>query len=96
MASEESTLNNYLWKHFSDEQLHGITLQIISQMPADYMVRFNRVMMRGLSNSEVIAWLQAVRASAPQFVYESLLETAARELAETRYQNILQSLRLAA
>lgn len=96
MASEESTLNNYLWKHFSDEQLHGITLQIISQMPADYMGRFNRVMMRGLSNSEIIAWLQAVRASAPQVVYESLLDTAARELAESRYQHILQSLRMAA
>jgi hypothetical protein len=96
MASEESTLNSYLWKHYTDEQLHGITIRIVSEMSAEYSEKFNRIMMRGLSNTEITGWLQAVQASAPEFVYRGLLRTAENELPAGRYMVILDALKRAA
>lgn len=96
MASEESTLNSYLWKHYTDEQLHGITMQIVTGMAPEQSARFNRIMMRGLSNGEITGWLQAVQATAPDFVYRDLLRTAENELPAGRYQAVLDTLRQAA
>jgi len=42
MAKEEEVLNRILWRYYSDEELMAITRQIIAEVPADYIVRYER------------------------------------------------------
>jgi len=92
MAKEENELNQLLWKHFSDEDLHGITMQIISRIPAEQMSAFNVWMIRGLSNNEIIHWLKQVKDSAPEPVFNGLMQVAEYELPESRFTVIAESL----
>ncbi|ULQ55212.1 hemerythrin domain-containing protein [Flavihumibacter rivuli] len=92
MAKEEKELNELLWKHFSDEDLGGITQQILAYLPHDFHARYNKWMMRGLSNNEISQWLKMVGASAPQFVFDGLVATMEAELPKERSHAIRQSL----
>jgi hypothetical protein len=92
MAKEESKLNQLLWDHFSDEQLHGITMQIISKIPADQLNAFNVWMMRGLSNNEISFWLKQIKNSAPDEVFNGMMRLAETELPEHRFNAITESL----
>lgn len=91
MAKEENELNQLLWKHFSDEDLHGITMQIISKIPVDQLGAFNVWMIRGLSNNEIIHWLKQVKDSAPEPVFDGLMKVAETELPESRFSIIAES-----
>lgn len=92
MAKEESKLNQLLWKHFSDDQLHGITMQIIAQVPPDLLNAYNRWMMRGLSNSEISKWLKQIKNGAPDPVFSGMMQLAEAELPWQRYSIITESL----
>ena len=92
MAKEESQLSQLLWKHFSDEQLHGITMQIISQVPVHLLNAYNRWMMRGLSNNEISKWLKQVKNTAPDPVFNGMLQLAETELPSQRFSIITESL----
>ncbi|HMU10488.1 MAG TPA: hemerythrin domain-containing protein [Ferruginibacter sp.] len=92
MAKEESQLNQLLWKHFSDEELHAITIQIISKIPANQLNAFNVWMMRGLSNNEIIHWLKQVKNTAPDEVFNGMMQLAEAELPYDRYSIVTESL----
>jgi hemerythrin-like domain-containing protein len=92
MAKEESQLNQLLWKHFSDEELHAITIQIISKIPASQLNAFNVWMMRGLSNNEIIYWLKQVKNTAPDEVFNGMMQLAEAELPYDRYSIVTESL----
>jgi hypothetical protein len=92
MAKEEDIINNLLWRYNTDEELHGITRQILANIPPPAMTQFSKWMIRGLSNNEIINWLKEVKQTAPDFVYLSLLNTTAAELPASRSQLISQTL----
>ena len=92
MAKEENQLNQLLWKHFSDEQLHGITMQIISKIPVEQLNAFNVWMMRGLSNNEISRWLLQVKNGAPEEVFNGMMQLAEAELPWQRFSVISESL----
>ncbi len=92
MAKEENQLNQLLWKHFSDEQLHGITMQIISKIPVDQLGVFNVWMMRGLSNNEISHWLIQVKNTAPDEVFNGMMQLAETELPWERFSLIAESI----
>lgn len=92
MAKEEDIINKALWKHYTDEQLHAITQHIVTIMPPQTMALFSKWMMRGLSNNEISGWLKEVKNTAPDFVFNSLLNTAINQLAEYRWQQIQETL----
>jgi hypothetical protein len=92
MAKEEDVLNNILWRHYTDGELMAITGQIISEVPADYVAKYNRWMMRGLNNAEITRWLKGVERNAPEYVFRSLFTTAERELTERRFRLVLEGL----
>jgi hypothetical protein len=85
MAKEESIINDALWKYYSDFDLHGITQKIVAAIPPPTMAHFSRWMMRGLSNNEITAWMKEVKNNAPDFIFQSLMQTAAQELDEQRW-----------
>jgi len=88
MAKEESKLNQLLWKHFSDDQLKSITQSIITNLNPEKMARFSVWMMRGLSNNEIISWLKEIKNNAPEFVFNSMISLAEKELTEERWNNV--------
>ena len=92
MKKEEDVLNKLLWRYYDDEVLHGITMNIIANVPADKMPLYNKWMMRGLSNTEIIGWLKQVKNNAPEFVFNSFVDLAVDELAECRWQKIQEQL----
>ncbi len=92
MAKEEDLINNALWKQYTDVELHGITQKIVSSIPPQHMAQFSRWMMRGLSNNEITAWLKEVKNNAPDFVFQSLMQTALQELEATRWQLVQETI----
>ncbi|WP_407520225.1 hemerythrin domain-containing protein [Lacibacter sp. MH-610] len=92
MAKEERVLNQLLWNYYSDEELHGITQQIIAQLPPEQMQEYSTWMMRALSNQEIIGWLKSIKDNAPDFVFNGMLSLAEKELPEDRLQTVLSNI----
>ena len=92
MAKEEDIINNALWKYFTDIELHGITQKIVGSIPPQSMSQFSRWMMRGMSNNEITGWLKEVKNNAPDFVFQSLMQTAAEELVVQRWQLVQETI----
>ncbi|HAO46744.1 MAG TPA: hemerythrin domain-containing protein [Ferruginibacter sp.] len=92
MAKEERELNKLLWDHFTDEDLHAVTMQIISGISPDLLQSYNYWMMRGLSNNEISSWLIQVKNTAPDGVFNGLMQLAEAELPYERFALITESL----
>lgn len=88
MDKEENELNLILWKHFTDEQLHRITEEIIAHVPTYSLASYNYWMLRGLSNYEISRWLSQVKDEAPQELFRSLLGMAYDTLPSERWDRI--------
>ncbi len=92
MAKEELQLNQLLWQHYNDEQLHAITQKIIAHIPPEVHVKYNTWMIRGLSNQEITLWLKNVKNTAPHFVFDGLLKLAAQELDTQRWALVQENI----
>jgi hypothetical protein len=92
MAKEEDIINKILWRHHTDEQLKGITAEIIANIPQAQMMLFTKWMMRGLSNKEIAGWLKEVKNTAPDFVFNSLMQAATQELNTHRLQLVQEAI----
>lgn len=92
MAKEETTLNTLLWRYFSDDQLKGITQQIVAQVPPDAMTQYSKWMIKGMNNQEIIDWLKEIKNNAPGFVFNSMMELAEKELAANRWATIQENI----
>ncbi|MFI5129764.1 MAG: hypothetical protein ACHQFX_07230, partial [Chitinophagales bacterium] len=92
MAKEEAVLNKILWRYYTDPELMAITRQIINDVPPDYMVQYNKWMIRGMNNGEITKWLKGVERNAPEDVFQSLFATAESELPEKRFRLVLEGL----
>ncbi len=92
MAKEEDIINKILWRNYSDEQLKGITGNIIANIQPEEMAQFSRWTMRGLSNYEIAEWLKEEKNTAPDFAFESLMQTANQELNAHRLQLIQEAI----
>jgi hypothetical protein len=86
MAKEEKVLNKLLWRYYSDEQLHQLTIKIVAKQSPEAMSIASKWMMRGLNNPEIITWLKEVRNTAPDFVLKGLSATAEKELTDKRWK----------
>jgi L-asparaginase/Glu-tRNA(Gln) amidotransferase subunit D len=56
------------------------------------MSHFTKWMMRGLNNAEITRWLKEVKNNAPDFVFQSLMQIAAQQLDEHRWQLIREAI----
>jgi hypothetical protein len=92
MAKEEDIINKALWKYFTDMELHGITQKIVASIPPQHMAKFSRWMIRGLNNAEITNWLKEIKNNAPDFVFQSLMQTAAQELDAQRWQLVQETI----
>lgn len=92
MAKEEQTINPLLWRYYSDEEIHGITQQILKSLAPAESALVSRWMVRGLNNVEIAEWLKGVKNSAPQPAFEGLLLLAEAELQPQRWSSVQEAL----
>jgi len=88
MNKEEQLLNQVLWEHYSDQELIGIVQKIKQSVPPDEMQVAFEWIVKGLNNTELLQWLNAIRREAPAFVVESVVETCRRHLPASRWESI--------
>ena len=85
MNKEETVLLPLLWKHFSDAAILSMEQRIIASINPEVLIEESRWMMRSINNSEIGAWLDGVKKSAPEFVYHSFVQMASEELTTERF-----------
>jgi Hemerythrin HHE cation binding domain len=89
MNREETTINELLWKHYSEEQLLALQHGIVSSIPPDKNEWYSRWMIKGINDPEMIGWLQKVQQTAPPPVFKGLCAMAEQELPAERWKAIL-------
>lgn len=91
MSKEEILINAVLWKNYTDEQIIEISKQIAASVPPAEMALVSQWMMRSVNNSEAINWLLGVKASAPDFVLQSIFSVAEKVLPAYRFDKIKEA-----
>lgn len=92
MAKEENILNNFLWRYYDDKELVGITQKILEHLAPDTLQHYSVWMMRALNVAEITNWLRDVKNNAPEFVFESLMQTAGQELNTHRWLQVQEAI----
>ena len=92
MAKEEDTINNLLWRYYTDEQIRAIEHQIVSSQTPEATAIAWKWMLRGLSNQEITRWLKTVEKNAPEFDFNNLFAAAEKELPNVRFRQVLEGL----
>lgn len=92
MAKEEAVLNKVLWRYYSDAEIMAISQRIIASISPEETVVTSAWMMRGMSNTEISAWLKAVEKNAPEQVFTQLFSIAEKELPNDRFRKVLENL----
>jgi hemerythrin-like domain-containing protein len=80
MAKEEIEVNQVLWQHYTDQQLIEMNAKLSATIPAEEKAFTAKWMMRSINKVEAIAWLNGVRQTAPQHVFQSLVDLAEKEM----------------
>jgi len=92
MAREEEILNKILWRYYSDDEIKAVASQI-SQNTAPWVQDFYaKWMLRGINNSEAVAWIKGIANGSSPIVFQTILQKAEQELPWRRFQRISQSL----
>jgi hemerythrin-like domain-containing protein len=89
MAKEEQLIMPVLWQHYTDVQLMAFNESIIAKTPPHEMQEVATWMLRGINNKDAINWLKGAKATAPDFVFASLLAIAEREWNAGRFTTII-------
>jgi hypothetical protein len=92
MAKEEDLINTLLWRYYSDEEILKIQHQIVLATTPWLNDFYSKWMLRGINTPEATRWLQAVQATAPEIVFQTLYTKAETELPAHRFQKLTSSL----
>ncbi len=92
MAKEETTLNELLWKHYTDDALKNITQQIIAQIPPDTMNQYSTWMIKAQNNTEITNWLKEIKNNAPDFIFNHMIDLAEKVLPAKRWMQVQENM----
>lgn len=92
LAHKEKVLNEILWRYYDDEFLKSLQLLLAQNRTPQTTAAYRKWMVRGMGNAEIIQWMKAFEASAPEEVFQALFTTAERELPEQRFRKVLEAL----
>lgn len=92
MNMEEVIIRDLLWKYYSDDQLHAVTMDIVGSLPPEKNARYSYWMLKGLATHEIIDWFKAIQATAPSFMLDQMLELAALALLPTQFSAIQEAI----
>lgn len=88
MNREETTINEILWRYFTDQELQQMVAEVGRTTPPEENRHFMFWMLKGNSKKELVAWLQGVKATAPAEVYDGLYALAQATLSKERWAGI--------
>lgn len=92
MAKEEDIINKILWRYYSDNEIRAVVEKISKAAPPWIQDFYITWMIRGISNTEAIEWMAAIKKTAPSIVFQTLVQKAGQELPKHRFEKISQSL----
>lgn len=92
MAKEEELLNELLWRFYDDGALLAIQQEILRSIEPWVSAFFTKWVLRGISVPEIVFWLDRVRATAPELVYQTLYQQAQQELPKHKFQQVATAL----
>jgi len=92
---EESVTEKQLWRHFTDEELLGIRMQVLKQVPPSLTLTWWKYIIPAQNEAENVRFLSGVRANAPEEVFQAALTTIKPQLGAERYQSLVRKLEAA-
>jgi hypothetical protein len=92
MVKEETIVASLLWEHYTDQELHALTEEIVRNIPPEKNQHYVNWMILGNNDEELIQWLTSVRNSAPSFVYDQLCDLAKQLLKTARWEKVSSAL----
>lgn len=94
MNMEEVIIKQLLFQHYTDEQLHMLTAEIVASLPPEKNARYCFWMLKGLSIQEIIEWYKTIQQTAPSFVFDQMMGLAESALDTHLLNQLQQSLEL--
>jgi len=88
MSKEETVINEILWSNYSDTQLVGMEVEIMKQATSSDCTWYTGKILKGLSNREILMWVDIIKEHASPFMLKKLISTARIVLPIDRWQMI--------
>ena len=88
MNKEETVINELLWSHYTDKQLVILEVEMLKQSTPEACTWYTGKILKELSNSEIIIWINGISEHATPGIIEKLINTTQRVLPIDRWQMI--------
>ena len=88
MNKEETVINELLWTNYTDEQLVALEVEMLKQSTPEACTWYTGKILKELSNSEIIVWINGIAEHASSNIIEKLISTTRKVLPIDRWQMI--------
>lgn len=88
MHHEESVHNAALWDHYTDGELEALHRRLLASLPPGEVFQVSRWMIPAMAPRERAQMLAGVRASAPEGVFEALVDHVRPHLDDTAWARL--------
>ena len=88
MNKEETVVNELLWSNYTDKQLVALEVEMLKQSTPEACTWYTGKILKELSNSEIIVWINGIAEHASSNIIEKLISTTQRVLPIDRWQMI--------
>jgi hemerythrin-like domain-containing protein len=88
MNKEETVINELLWSNYTDQQLVALEVEMLKQSTPEACTWYTGKILKELSNSEILIWVNGIAEHASSNIIEKLISTTQRVLPIDRWQMI--------
>ena len=88
MNKEETVINELLWSNYTDKQLVALEVEMLKQSTPEACTWYTGKILKELSNTEIIIWVNGIAEHASSTIIEKLISTTQRVLPIDRWQMI--------
>ena len=88
MNKEETVVNELLWSNYTDKQLAALEVDMLKQSTPDACTWYTGKILKELSNTEILIWINGIAEHASADLIEKLINTTQRVLPVDRWQMI--------
>jgi hypothetical protein len=88
MNKEETVVNELLWANYTDKQLVVLEVEMLKQSTPEACTWYTGKILKELSNSEIIIWINGIAELATSNIIEKLISTTQKVLPIDRWQMI--------
>lgn len=92
MLEEELVTQKLTWENFTDEEIHGIHVQIVQSIPPAKMLAWAKYILPALNHNERVGMLKGMQAGAPAEFFQQVLAIAEAKLPAASFQSLEDAL----